>query len=142
VGPNAFAQQINYGGSKFTETADFQGNIVLGYEVLSGGMRYAIEGDARYSSSVNFDFEPGRVITGVAANAPTSLAPNFSADDFVVANARISVGPEDERWKAQLWVRNLTDQFYVTSVRKALDASVQYTGKPRTYGVTLEFKFF
>ena len=142
VGPDAFARNINYGGSKFTETADFQANALLGYErPVGGGLFASIEGDVAYSSSVNFDFEPGTVIAGVTPGAPTSLDPNFRADDYFTLNARASLGPEDERWRLTFWARNLTDEFYVTGVRKALDAVTQFTGKPRTYGATVEFNF-
>ena len=59
----------------------------------------------------------------------------------ILVNARI--GFENERWKAFLFVKNLTDQLYVDSVFY-VQSQRQYSasfGERRTFGVTLAGKF-
>lgn len=37
---------------------------------------------------------------------------------------------------------NLADEEYTNNVQKTVDAVVQFSGMPRTYGVTLNYSFF
>ena len=63
---------------------------------------------------------------------------------FTVVNARIGVGPQDERWALELWAQNLFDQDYI---QVAFDATAQsrtynaFLGQPRLFGATLRAKF-
>jgi len=45
------------------------------------------------------------------------------------------------RWQASLWVRNLTDQAYSTSVFRATDMLSRFAGRPRTFGATASFTY-
>lgn len=62
----------------------------------------------------------------------------------VIGNARISYAfGDDRRAEVALWVKNLTDKYYITS-RFSFYSLNQYgakLGDPRTYGVTLGYKF-
>ena len=79
-------------------------------------------------------------------------------------NGRILVGSADERWTAEFWVQNLTDEEYIqvaynaplqgsafqttvqpngTYSNPALDTQTYdaFLGAPRTYGMTLRVKY-
>lgn len=44
-------------------------------------------------------------------------------------------------WRASLWVRNVTDQNYWSSVYRAGDMLSRYAGRPRTFGASVGFTF-
>ena len=97
-------------------------------------------------------------------NTGSDLLPYKQQDGFATLNGRISLGSEDERWTAELWVQNLTDEEYIqvaynaplqgsafqttvqpngTFYNPALDTQTYdaFLGAPRTYGATLRFKY-
>jgi outer membrane receptor protein involved in Fe transport len=143
LAPNAFAQVINYGGSKFTDTADLQLTALINYEwPINDSINAFIGADASYTDDMHADYEPGRMIEGVDASAPTQLDSAFLIDGYTLVNARLGIASSEETWRLMLWGRNLTDEFYVNNVRNNLDTIVNYVGMPRTYGITVEFHHF
>ena len=90
---------------------------------------------AKYSSSYNTgsDLDPGKTQKG-----------------YVLANARIGIGPSNNRWSIEAWVENLLDTDYKqvafdsgfqnvpTNATGVLDA---FLGAPRTFGGTFRFKY-
>ncbi|HCB18122.1 MAG TPA: hypothetical protein DEP76_13855, partial [Alteromonas sp.] len=46
---------------------------------------------------------------------------------------------EQDDWKVQGYVRNLTDKEYITG--QNLDANTEYYGAPRTIGVDVSYQF-
>jgi iron complex outermembrane receptor protein len=63
---------------------------------------------------------------------------------YALVNARVGVGPQNERWSVEAWAANLTNQDYR---QVAFDATLQtgtvdmFLGQPRTYGMTLRLKY-
>ncbi|HZW16328.1 MAG TPA: TonB-dependent receptor [Brevundimonas sp.] len=97
-------------------------------------------------------------------NTGSDLLPYKQQDGFATLNGRIMVGSADERWTAELWVQNLTDEEYIqvaynaplqgsafqttvqpngTYYNPALDTQTYdaFLGAPRTYGATLRLKY-
>lgn len=143
LAPNAFAQVINYGGSKFTDTADVQITGLVNYKwSINDHIDAFIGADFSYTDDMNADYEPGRVIEGVDTNAPTSLNEDFLVKGYTLVNARLGLASPDEKWRIMLWGRNIGDKFYVNNVRKNLDTVVNNVGMPRTYGLTIEYHYF
>lgn len=63
---------------------------------------------------------------------------------FGLADARLGLGTADERWRASLWVRNLFDENYFTAAAGLpynVGAVVVVPGDPRTFGLTVEYRF-
>ncbi|MCF8710311.1 TonB-dependent receptor [Rhizorhapis sp. SPR117] len=61
---------------------------------------------------------------------------------YSVVDARIGVRSNDDSWSVTGFVRNLTDEYYWTFVNFASpDVAARYTGRPRTFGVTLSSRF-
>ncbi len=81
-----------------------------------------------------------------------------------ILNGRIVIGTEDERWTLEAWAQNLTDEEYIqvayngflqgsafqstvqpdgTFYNPALDSQTidAFLGAPRTYGLTLRYKY-
>ncbi|HYC98233.1 TonB-dependent receptor [Brevundimonas sp.] len=97
-------------------------------------------------------------------NTGSDLIPFKQQDAFTTLNGRVSLGTEDERWTAELWVQNLTDEEYIqvaynaplqgsafqstvqpngTYYNPALDSQTYdaFLGAPRTWGATLRYKY-
>ena len=97
-------------------------------------------------------------------NTGSDLLPYKLQEAFTTMNGRIMLGAEDERWTAEFWVQNLTDEEYIqvaynaplqggafqttiqpngTYYNPALDTQTYdaFLGQPRTYGATLRFKY-
>jgi outer membrane receptor protein involved in Fe transport len=97
-------------------------------------------------------------------NTGSDLLPYKLQEAFTTLNGRIHMGAEDERWTAEFWVQNLTDEDYIqvaynaplqgsafqgtvqpngTFFNPALDSQTYdaFLGQPRTYGATLRFKY-
>ena len=125
------------------------------------------------SLSVNFDRNVGddlRVGFSLSGkymsdyNTGSDLLPFKQQDAFATLNGRFLVGSADERWTAEFWVQNLTDEEYIqvaynaflqgsafqstvqpngTFYNPALDSQTYdaFLGAPRTYGATLRYKY-
>ena len=97
-------------------------------------------------------------------NTGSDLLPYKLQEAFTTVNGRVILGTEDERWTAEFWVQNLTDEEFVqvvynaplqgnafastiqpngTFYNPALDTQTYdaFLGQPRTYGATLRFKY-
>ena len=123
--PNAvFTGDPLAGAAKWTATAG------ISYEVPVGGNLHALFYlDGRWNSGA-------RVQT---------LGRNPISDNgaFGILNGRIAVGPDTDHWSIELWVRNLTDQFYnVGAFAPPLQNDlVVFPSEPRTYGVSVKTRF-
>ncbi|MBT9473181.1 MAG: TonB-dependent receptor [Pseudomonadota bacterium] len=77
-------------------------------------------------------------------NTGSNLDPMKSQKPMTLVNARLVLGSADERWSAELWSQNLTDEDYNQVV---VDQPLQtgtfatFLAPPRTYGVTLRARF-
>jgi len=83
-------------------------------------------------------------------NTGSDLDPGKSQKQYVLANARISFGPKNGRWSAELWSENFLNTKYVqvafdsgfqnvpTNATGVLDA---FLGAPRTFGGTLRYRY-
>lgn len=133
TGANVFGVITDFGGSPFPFTADLQANLVVNYEwSLSERLDAFVGFDASYTDDINTDFEP----------TAGSIDSDFVIDSYSLLNLRAGLASEDGRWRATAWSRNVTDEFYINNVRKFVDSVLQYTGVPRTYGITLEYNYF
>ena len=140
---------------------------------LLPGARASFAPEWSATGSVNFDRSIGnglRAGFSLAAkymddyNTGSDLLPYKLQEAFTTMNGRISIGSEDERWTAEFWVQNLTDEDYIqvaynaplqgnafastlqpngTFYNPAADSQTYdaFLGQPRTYGATLRFKY-
>ncbi len=67
-------------------------------------------------------------------NYPQFLIQGYSLVDL---RAGIERGP----WRVQLFGRNVTNKFYVTSIARTTDTIARVVGMPVTYGMTISRKF-
>ncbi|WP_323845238.1 TonB-dependent receptor [Microbulbifer magnicolonia] len=63
-------------------------------------------------------------------------------DGVGLVNARLGLQSDGESWTAALWVRNLTDEDYLTQTsRDFFGTLTHFAGTPRTYGIDLGYRF-
>ncbi len=140
---------------------------------LLPGARASFAPEWSATGSINYDRNVGnglRAGFSLAAkymgdyNTGSDLLPYKLQEAFTTVNGRIVVGAEDERWTAEFWVQNLTDEEYIQVAYNAplqgsaFQTAVQpngtyydpardsqtydaFLGAPRTYGATLRFKY-
>ncbi|MFC3051503.1 TonB-dependent receptor [Kordiimonas pumila] len=117
-------------GTRLSEAPKFSGNFT-----------------ATYMKPIGHDLEMflrGQLYYQGYASLASDADPRQFQDAYALVDASIGVGAEDGSWQLQFWGRNLFDKFYVidtfnsTFPGGSLDA---YVGDPRTYGLTLRFKY-
>ncbi len=140
---------------------------------LLPGARASFAPEWSATGSINYDRNIGdgmRAGFSLAAkymddyNTGSDLLPYKLQEAFTTLNGRIHIGSEDERWTAEFWVQNLTDEDYIqvaynaplqgnafastvqpngTYYNPAADTQTYdaFLGQPRTYGATLRFKY-
>ena len=148
--PGNFAQLSLLPGARASFAPEWSATGSVNYERnMGGGIRAGFSLAAKYMGDYN---------TG------SDLLPAKQQDAFTTLNGRFMVGSEDERWTAEFWVQNLTDEEYVqvvynaplqgsafqgtvqpngTFYNPALDSQTYdaFLGQPRTYGATLRFRY-
>ena len=68
-------------------------------------------------------------------------APILKIRPYTLADLRAGFAPKAGPWSVEVWGRNITNQYYVTNVIHGADAVVAYAGMPRTYGITLKYRY-
>jgi iron complex outermembrane receptor protein len=145
-------------GLSLMESEIVQTDVVL--PPLDGGAEATIEGnEIPNAPSVSFN---GRIryqwpVTGALAAAIQTdfnyvdehfLEPNnreyLAEDGYFIANARLSLLSQDERWTVSAWVKNIGDEEYRTAAQDlalSLGFSEIVVGVPTTWGVEFEYRF-
>lgn len=65
----------------------------------------------------------------------------FVIDDFYTVDARIGYQSADQSWKVMLFGKNITDEYYYTTVIPSFDSIGRFAGKPVTYGVKVSYDY-
>lgn len=65
----------------------------------------------------------------------------FALPSYGLLDFQLGVEADDQRWRAFVWGKNVTNEFYLTHVQQSYDAVARYAGRPATYGVTVSFKY-
>ena len=84
-----------------------------------------VGGNALYNSKTYSDL----------ANSADALIPGYT-----IVDARVGVASETG-WSGSLWVRNLANKYYWTTVGVDADSLFKFAGIPRTYGVSVSYQF-
>jgi len=65
----------------------------------------------------------------------------FTIDPYTLVDARVGVRDGEDRWRVQLWVRNLTDAYYWTNANYLGEFSYRQAGRPRTWGISASVRY-
>ncbi len=113
-------------GSRLPQAPEWSYNLTARYEWLIGnGLMMEVGGDLNHTDEM-----------------PDPVRPQNSVDDRTLVNARVGVSDESGKWRALLWSRNLTDEYYYTASFGGINGGyARLVGMPRTYGLSLEYNF-
>lgn len=127
VGINSAGRPQDFDGAPFLYSPKRSGalTVLYGRELTDSlGLQAAL--NARWQDDSHADLEGD---------------PRFEIKDYGLVNASLGVHAADDSWRAQLWVRNLTNTYYWTAVSSNANVVVRFPGQPRTYGASLTFAF-
>jgi outer membrane receptor protein involved in Fe transport len=66
---------------------------------------------------------------------------DFEIHGYSLVDLRAGVESPDGKWRAQLWGRNVLNQYYRLNVSRFVDTVASTTGMPATFGVSLRARF-
>ncbi|MCW1383165.1 TonB-dependent receptor [Novosphingobium sp. KCTC 2891] len=124
---DSFGQQLDFSGEPFPYTPKWQANV-----------------DAEYSFPINDGldaFVGGNMLYYGHTNGAFGQYPVLAINAYTTFDARLGVASHDDKWRLQLWARNLTDKYYWTAAYRVNDSVNRYPGSPRTFGATLSFRY-
>lgn len=113
-------------GLELPQAPEWSVNGLVNYQwSVSDSMFMEIGGDFNYKDAT----------TGGAS-------PEDATEDYTIFNARLTIGDQGGQWDAQLYARNLTDEYYYPSAfRGGNGPFVRSVGMPRTYGISVGYNF-
>ncbi|PCI44964.1 MAG: hypothetical protein COB49_10575 [Alphaproteobacteria bacterium] len=102
----------------------------------------------------NYDFEVGNNMVGMVGvdysyrsrydHQASNQTATVAEDGYGLLNARLTVGPDDEKWKLTFYGKNLTDEVYRVygqDSASSFGVAVVWFGPTREFGATLSFSF-
>ncbi len=144
---NALGQIQDLEGFRIPFTAKWNARIDGEYSVDMGSVKPFIGATYTYTSNMTAAIG-GEVIQ------PIPIDPMFPQNRFVpgyerpyrikgygILDARVGIGSPEGNWEAYLWCKNCTNEYYWVNVTTAEDNISRGTGRPRTFGLTLGYKY-
>jgi iron complex outermembrane receptor protein len=124
--PNGGGLGVDLSGQKVPDTPEMTASLTLDYSIAAPGLGGKFDLFADYSH---------RDSTFQGSN----LAALSSRD---LANVRLSYTPDNLKWVASMWARNLTNQDYVIATgRDFLGNNFVTRGVPRMFGIEAKYYF-
>lgn len=121
---NGFAG--NFEGSRLPYTPTFTGVADAQYEWALGALKASIGGTVNRHSSSNATLDT-RSLPGTP----------YRLDAYTTLDLRAGIGAPDDSWRISIFGRNITNEYYRTTVFFSSDTRYRYAARPVTYGVTL-----
>ena len=131
-------------------TEDFNNFSILGLAANFKGNafpytpKYQLVFDGQYETPITPNLTG---FAGLNANYRSSTTsgfgddPRLDIDAYTVIDVRAGIEAADGAWRAGVFVRNLTDEYYWNNVARTSDVIRRYTGAPRSFGISLSRSF-
>lgn len=126
-GVNAGGVQANFAGTSVPFTPKWQASTNARAEIP-------------LNESVNL-FAGSQLTYRSKTNAIVGETPLYDIDEYALLDVQLGIEDAGGRWKAMLWGKNVTNEYYWTNVVAGQDTVVRYAARPATYGVTVGFNF-
>ncbi len=127
VGVNAGGQATNFAGTKVPYAPKWQLGVNADYKIPTGG-----EWTPFIGSSLTYRSSTNSIVGGTSV---------YDIGAYTLLDLRAGVESENHRWRAMVWGKNITNQYYWTNAVATYDVIVRIPGRPATYGATLSYKF-
>ncbi|HWM67843.1 MAG TPA: TonB-dependent receptor [Steroidobacteraceae bacterium] len=122
-----FGKVTSFIGEAFPNTPAWMGNADAVYTVPVPGDR-----DVYFGATVSARSGP---------QAAFGEAPEFRLPGYASLDLRAGVKSQDEKWRAELWTRNVTNRAYWQNVYNSDDVIARAPGEPLTDGIALSYRF-
>jgi iron complex outermembrane recepter protein len=120
-------QLTNLQGQTFELTPKWAAAASATYDApLSGSLIGFVSLDGTYQSSTH----------GGYGNDPA-----FVISSYALMDANLGVHDLTDSWRAELWVRNAFDKYYWTNANYLAEYTYRFAGRPRTFGVSLHYRY-
>jgi outer membrane receptor protein involved in Fe transport len=127
TGVNAAGQLANFKDAKVPFSPKYQASVTTDYvfplRSIDGFVGTTVSYRDRSNAIVGFD-DPTYQITG-----------------YTLVDLRAGIKAHDDRWRAQVWGKNVTDKYYWTNVVASYDTLGRYPAIGATYGVTVSARY-
>jgi outer membrane receptor protein involved in Fe transport len=134
----------NFTGQPFPHTPEIFGKIDVQYSWdLENGSTMYVGANMDYQDETTAGFvdtcqEPGVPCTSDLVDIRGNLT-DLRINSRTLIDIR--AGMDFGEWQAQIWGRNITDEYYWTQSQSTNDTVMRWTGMPRTYGISLSRDF-
>jgi outer membrane receptor protein involved in Fe transport len=150
---------IVYNDAYYDTDATFGGSTIEAGTTLAQAPEWTVTGSANYRMPLTSELVSNFYISGrwVSDYATMTLNRNPVTDNdaFAIFDARVSLGSPEGAWSAEIFVQNLTDEFYYVggfgAPERTLPTSIDpdfaggnylaYPNRPRTVGLTLRARY-
>ena len=111
-------------------------------EAFPNTPKWQVTGDAEYGIPLS---DTAQAFVGASlsyrskSNAAFGERSEFTLPSYALIDLR--AGVEWDRWRAQIWGRNVTNKYYWVNVGHILDTVARTSGAPATYGATLSYRY-
>lgn len=118
---------VDFGGEAFPNTPKWQLVSAADYKwAVNARLDAFVGGNVTYQSKTNSE------LGGVALLALKSYA---------LVDLRAGVQSPDGTWRLWVWGRNIGDVYYWTAASRDTDTTTRFAGLPRTYGISLSYRY-
>lgn len=124
ISTNDSGDEQDFSGRPFNYSPEYEINAVADYTVPLFGLYAGIGADVQRSGQTN---------------GTLSGREEYDMPAYTLLGARLHLSAPDQRWSLAVFGRNLTDELYSIASYNAGDSIARFTGRPRTYGVTVGF---
>ena len=144
---------VTYLDTEITEYDAVQANSTLTNIVTADASGLDVANAPKWSTNYTMSYEmpvgndfvvkPAFDLIYRDAVAGAPFTPAQAREDYFLVNARVSLfSTADDRWNVTAWSRNLFDRdYYVSAFGGGNVWFVRTNGMPRTYGVTVDYRF-
>src|SRR5690606_15179212 len=142
---------INLGSAYlYTQIDEFTGFAAIGDARDFSGQPFSFAPEWQHNLDVDYEWPVGDSLKAFVGGGLTHRSdstsdfgsdPLFDIDAYTLVDVRVGVASADDKWRVWAWSQNLTDEYYWHSVIRVQDSIVRIAAMPRTYGVTLSYRF-
>jgi len=126
--------EINFKGESFPYTPKWSVQYGARYDWnVSSDFTAFVSADASYQTKTTAAFG--------SEEAYADGAPPLEIKAYGLLNLTAGVAPANQRWRVEIWAKNVTNTYYWTSVNYISDTVARLAGMPATYGVTVGFRY-
>lgn len=124
---------IDFFGESYPYTPRWSGQASIRYE-------WDLTSSLRANANISGSAQSG--MTGAfGAETASLVGPSLMIKSRALLDLGVGVAAADDRWRVDIWGRNVTDAYYWNTAFYQSDTTVRYTGMPATYGVTATVRF-